>query len=71
MPTREMWEGPDVARLFGLKFLAARPHSNPGETQRWSVDAPLDIPRARDLLEFSYPPESAFAQPDGEELSEL
>ena len=53
-----------AARLFGLKFFAGKPSAPLETSDRWSPDAPLDIPHARDLMEFAYPPESAFAEPD-------
>ena len=61
-----------AARLFGLKIFGASKGSTAERV--WSADRPLDIPHARDLLDFSYPPQSSFSgtvlQRDSEELTE-
>lgn len=56
-----------AARLFGLKFFTSRPSAPLDTGSRWSLDAPLDIPHASDLMDFEYPPESAFSTADPEE----
>lgn len=58
-----------AARLFGLKFFAGKPSTPLDTSDTWSPDAQLDVPHARDLLNFRYPPESAFAESDPEEFT--
>ncbi|WP_298911747.1 hypothetical protein [uncultured Algimonas sp.] len=57
-----------AARLFGLKFLSTHgsglglDKTEPRPTR--TGDKPLNINPAPDLLDFEYPPESAFARRD-------